>query len=53
MPKPFRLTLDYDGERLLVDYNDGSDRERYIVRNIPDILSAIEQAVGATQEKEN
>lgn len=53
MPKPFRLTLDYDGEKLLANYNDGSDIERYIVKNIPDILSAVEQIVEATQETED
>lgn len=53
MPKPFRLALEYDGEKLLVNYNDGSDCERYIVKNIPDILSAVEQIVENTQEKED
>ena len=50
--KPFKITLDFDGRVMTIDYNDGSDREHYTMLTEESIKTISAAAIATVLSEE-
>ena len=50
--KPFKITLDFDGQVLTVDYHDGSDKEHYAMLTEETVKTVSAAAVATALSEE-